>query len=276
MRLGNPPAPTGVPTGMAAGDPAEPDGATLRFLRSDAALFIGPLPEPALHAHHAIQGCLALEGSLDVELPGGERLVAPAALIAADVAHAVSGDGPVAHFYALPETGVGSRLAARLGGRLAMPLDVDAETRDLATRALRDDRLVPRCLDALLELALRESPHPRALDERVATVVRALREGDADASLAELAGRVDLSPDRLRHLIRAEIGLSLRRYRRWVRLLAALEALERGSDVTGAAHAAGFADAAHLSRAFREAFTFPPSRFLRDSRFVQAPPGEPG
>jgi AraC-like DNA-binding protein len=79
-----------------------------------------------------------------------------------------------------------------------------------------------------------------------------------------------LSPDRLRHLIREQVGIPLRRYRRWARLLSAVEALRDTASVTAAAHTSGFADSAHLSRVFRDSFTFPPSVFLRDSRFVQA------
>jgi AraC-like DNA-binding protein len=45
----------------------------------------------------------------------------------------------------------------------------------------------------------------------------------------------------------------------WRRLLLAVQRLEGGDSVTAAAHAAGFADAAHLSRSFRKVIGAAPS-----------------
>lgn len=58
-----------------------------------------------------------------------------------------------------------------------------------------------------------------------------------------LAAAVGLSPSRVTHLLRDQVGIPLRTYRRWVRFLIAAEAL-RGASLTDAAHRAGFADVA--------------------------------
>ena len=49
----------------------------------------------------------------------------------------------------------------------------------------------------------------------------------------------------------------------WCRLRAAAEIAMRGSSLTEAAHAAGFADSAHLSRTFRSMFGIAPSFLFR-------------
>jgi AraC-like DNA-binding protein len=53
--------------------------------------------------------------------------------------------------------------------------------------------------------------------------------------------------------------MSLSRYVLWSRLLAALEAVARGASTTVAAHQAGFADLAHMSRNFSATFGVVPS-----------------
>ena len=53
---------------------------------------------------------------------------------------------------------------------------------------------------------------------------------------------------RLQHLFRDQVGVPIRRYLLWHRYLTALSLLADGASVTHAAHAAGFADSAHLTR----------------------------
>jgi AraC-like DNA-binding protein len=91
--------------------------------------------------------------------------------------------------------------------------------------------------------------------------------------ITHLAARVYLSPSRFRHLFRREMGMSVQSYLRWQRLLVALRTSARGASLTEAAHAAGFADSAHLTRVFRATFGVPPSRFFRNSHAVQVIPG---
>ena len=48
--------------------------------------------------------------------------------------------------------------------------------------------------------------------------------------------------------VRDQVGVPIRRYLLWHRYLTALSLLADGASVTRAAHAAGFADSAHLTR----------------------------
>lgn len=248
---------------------------TRRFFGTDSALFLGPLPPPSVHSHHAIQGCVALEGQLQIDVGVRETVSVASALIGPDVPHAVSAPGLVAHFYALPESAAGSRLVEALSGRPVIDFDRDTitEVRSLLFASLIDEGRFPLCLERLLELALRGAPRAPRRDPRALAVLDSLRFCSAETPLAVLAREAGLSPDRLRHLIREQAGIPLRRYRRWARLLRAIEALRDTESVTAAAINSGFADAAHFSRVFRESFTVPPSVFLRNSRFVQARPG---
>ena len=78
-------------------------------------------------------------------------------------------------------------------------------------------------------------------------------------TLEEVAGEANLSPSRFRHLFVEQTGMGLRPYMLWRRLLKVWELLMDGASLSEAAHAAGFADSAHLSRTSRRMFGIPPS-----------------
>jgi AraC-like DNA-binding protein len=89
---------------------------------------------------------------------------------------------------------------------------------------------------------------PRPVDPRVARLVAALRDPDADR--AAVIAAIGLTRAHLGELFARDLGVTLRAYQLWHRLLAALAVFAR-ADATEAAHAAGFADLAHFSRTCR-------------------------
>lgn len=119
----------------------------------------------------------------------------------------------------------------------------------------------------------------RRIDPRIAQAIAILkRDILTPPSAAELARAVGLSEGRLIHLFTREMGLPMRRYLLWLRLRRVVFALAEGATMTEAAHVAGYADSAHMSRTFREMFGLPPSLFLKTSRTINLefflPPGE--
>lgn len=91
--------------------------------------------------------------------------------------------------------------------------------------------------------------------------------------ITSLATCVHLSPSRFRHLFRSEMGMSVQSYLRWKRLMTALYTSAQGASLTEAAHSAGFADSAHLTRVFRATFGMQPSHIFKNSHVVQIIPG---
>lgn len=69
-----------------------------------------------------------------------------------------------------------------------------------------------------------------------------------------VAKSVGLSKSRFLHVFREQMGITWRSYVLWRRLLLAIGQIRRGSNATQAAHNAGFADSAHLSRTFKTTF----------------------
>ena len=78
-------------------------------------------------------------------------------------------------------------------------------------------------------------------------------------TLEEVAAAAYLSPSRFRHLFVEQTGMALRPYILWRRFLKVWELVMDGESLSAAAHRAGFADAAHLTRTSRRMFGFPPS-----------------
>lgn len=105
---------------------------------------------------------------------------------------------------------------------------------------------------------------PPAIDDRLLAALERIEEvlpfGSVPLQLA--AARAGLSPDRFRHLFGEQVGLPFKRYVLWRRLRLAASELVAGSDVTAAAHAAGFADAAHLARTLKSMFGVTASQVL--------------
>ncbi len=95
---------------------------------------------------------------------------------------------------------------------------------------------------------------------------------DGDKSLNALASAVGLSPGRLMHAFTTSIGVPIRPYLAWLKLQRAAAAITTGTPLSQAAHAAGFADAAHMSRTFRRMFGISPSLLRRTSTWLPAAP----
>ena len=98
------------------------------------------------------------------------------------------------------------------------------------------------------------------LDSRVVEAMRLLMENPR-LPLEELAAHSELSYDRMSHLFIDELGISIRSFQVWVKLRRALSGVRYGQSLIELAQIAGFSDAAHLSRVYKQVYGAPPSYF---------------
>ena len=121
------------------------------------------------------------------------------------------------------------------------------------------DQLVRAC--KALVRSLTGDVEPRvASDERILRATAYIAAHlNSKLTLDEIAKAAFLSPSRFRHLFMEQTGMGLRPYILWRRFLKVWELVMAGETMSNAAHAAGFADAAHLTRTSRRMFGFPPS-----------------
>jgi len=220
----------------------------------------------APHAHYAIQLVVGAPAGLRVQFGRrGAWQSCAAALVPSRATHSIDIGACAwsAVLFVEPETVEGRALAERLQGT---PECLDAavvaaavERIETAWRCEQTHEAVEReCRALVRELAgtaLREPSDPRVL----AAIEHIRARLDAAPSLEEVARLVNLSPSRFRHLFVAETGMPMRTYVLWRRLLQVWTLLMRGETLAGAAHAAGFADSAHLSRTARSMFGLAPS-----------------
>ena len=220
----------------------------------------------APHSHYAIQLAIGAPAGLRVQLGRhGEWKSCAAALVPSRATHTIDVNGcdlSVVLFME-PETPTGKALSARLQGGLEL---FDADTVAGTARNLEQAWRVDRSYDAVKAVCmqfLQQISHaaPREpSDPRVLAAIEYLRQRvDQPVSLPEVARAANLSPERFRHLFVEQTGMPLRTYVLWRRLLHVWTLLMKGETLSGAAHAAGFADSAHLSRTARTMFGLPPS-----------------
>lgn len=223
----------------------------------------------APHSHYAIQLAIGAPAGLRVQLGRhGAWQSCAAALVPSRATHTidVSGCDMSVVLFIEPETPTGRALAARLQGR---PELLDAVSVEAVVESLNHAWRIEKSYDAVKAVCMKliqELSHtvPREpSDLRVLAAVEYLRVRVGSAvTLAEVAGVAKLSPGRFRHLFVEETGMPLRTYVLWRRLLHAWTLLMQGETLSTAAHAAGFADSAHLSRTARTMFGLAPSAML--------------
>ena len=185
------------------------------------------------HAHHAVQ---IISSTTDVTVAHGRDasstvLRAPTITIPSDLSHAIVSSGTATIVFVDGDSAAGRRLSARCDGR-----PVGADT---LTPAPDGDggQIVSEVLALVDDTTIAAAPVTPAVA----------------AVLAELADDPDAG--------------TLGSYRRWIRMLHAVEALAQGASLTAAAHDAGFTDSAHLTHTFRDHFGLAPTDLLAATRF---------
>jgi AraC-like DNA-binding protein len=234
-------------------------------------LYVGQAGDTRPHRHHALQLVVALEEPFEAQLEGDAPRRFESLLIAADCEHRIEGRGlPLAIYYVDGSCEEGRALSEWLAGERARALPSDvAQLRRLVEAALAEPSasalsFLRQGVAGVLQCAMpASSPGDPAVAMATALLEASL---SAPVAVSELARRVGLRQRELSARFRAETGLTIRRYVLWVRLKASVSALAERRTLTEAAHEAGFADAAHLSRTFVQMFGVSPSESVAASK----------
>jgi AraC-like DNA-binding protein len=221
------------------------------------------------HAHHAIQIVIALDRCIAIAGSDGEWRESRGIVVRPDAEHSFDCNGAFGvMLFVDPESNEGAWLSPSLRQDITIIPDprLDSIVPELRAFAGQPDEtadiaaLVRRCVHGV-----RPGLAPaRRLDSRVATVLDAIRAADdLRMSLDRAAEIACLSPTRFAHLFRDQVGLPFSRYMLWRKMTRAMVAISSERTIAAAAHAADFADAAHLTRTFYQMVGMAPSVLMR-------------
>ena len=235
------------------------------------------------HAHHAIQVVISVEGQTGIRGNRGDWQSAPAVIVKPDVEHSFDGGGAVGVMLLIdPEAVEGTWLRKSLQKDITLVPSARVAGCVAELRKFLDDPFSGMEVGALIKHCVQSlctgvAP-ARSLDPRVTRVIEAIRKSDElRMSIEEAADLANLSPSRFAHLFKQQVGLPFRRYMLWRKLARAMVMIGREQTIASAAHAADFADAAHLTRTFYQMFGMAPSMLMRgefveiQSPFAMAP-----
>jgi AraC family transcriptional regulator len=232
------------------------------------AVFVGTAGIIPTHSHQAIQICFLFDGRIRLR-PGDDAAWTDYDVAVVPSQHAHAMDGSRVHYGATlfiePETREGRLLTERyLRSGVA---DLDRAPAAAALLELRDAGLARRGRDAIVACARRlvqaltqHSELGITSDDRIVRAVKYVNDHlSAPLTLKQVASVAHLSPSRFRHLFVEQTGMGLREYILWRRFVSVWEHRMNGASLSTAAHAAGFADSAHLARTSRRMIGIPPS-----------------
>jgi AraC family transcriptional regulator len=228
------------------------------------------------HAHHAIQIVVAVDGEVAICGKEEEWRKVAGLIVRPDASHSFNCNSALgAMLFVDPESAEGTWLGSSLkrditivsGPRLASSAQELRKFVEQPFESMEVGELIRHCVKALSPGV----PPARRLDPRVTTVLNAIRErDDLHISLESAANQAFLSPSRFAHLFKQQVGLPFSRYMLWRKLTRAMVAIASERTISAAAHAADFADAAHLTRTFYQMVGMAPSVLMR-GEFAELP-----
>ncbi|TGN21163.1 AraC family transcriptional regulator [Leptospira idonii] len=220
------------------------------------------------HAHYAATLAVSLDKKICIETEKGKEEYR-AALVGPNTFHRTVSPG--VEMIALlidPETYEYGSIAGVVGAEEVKKLDFTAfeplveRLWNLYSGNVSDQEAWDLHLD-LLRCVYPFRKLEKNVDERIKKIAHKIRTELPDSiRMKEIGQGFSISEDRLIRLFKENLGIPLRRYLLWVRLLTAVKVLKEGKNLTEVAHLAGFSDSAHFTRTFKENFGFVPSLFF--------------
>jgi AraC-like DNA-binding protein len=241
-------------------------------------MYIGRAIDTSAHDHHAIQIALSFDHPFFIKTPEGAFKKVMAVIIDSDQAHECrTNDNYFLLLNIDPMTTIGRALKKMYLARQAvveLPAGKTAQflkTIEQNLNTLPFDSHLVHDITRQYVYSLCALEEDAVIDDKVRKVMKLLEEKSDDTlKIEELAAEVSLSSGQLTHLFKKQVGIPIKKYILWTRILLALQKAFETKDLRAAALFAGFSDANHFSRTFRKMFGLYPSSILKDSQNVQA------
>jgi AraC-like DNA-binding protein len=219
----------------------------------------------ARHRHFGAFLLLAPDAPIEIRVDDYPRVVSCAALVAPYAWHQLdASNSRVATLLLGPDHPWFGYVTPILDGAPVIPFPLSSIAAGVDWNHLFDGETECASVVAFIERTLASLSStafkPHALDPRTAAAVQLLNQpGGAALSPATLAHHVGLSRVALMRRFKRDLGVRIREYALWRRLLNVLPLIDSQRTLTEIAQLAGFYDQAHLTRTSRRMFDLPPS-----------------
>lgn len=237
-------------------------------------LFIGSVFDTTPHQHHAIQIILSIGDKFRVQLEN-KIIHSKAIIIDSNIEHRLTGKNDTQISLLIePESLYGKAITSNiLYKKNVLIFDYTLPNifyAQLKNYVLSKHTHIEDIIDLIFNYLNISISSLKEIDERVKTVVRIIKKSDQKQfTICNLANYVYLSESRLQHLFKEQIGISIKRYLLWSKMVDAIRIIANNNNFTFAAHKAGFADSAHISRTCKRMFGITLSDLFKSSSSIQ-------
>jgi AraC-like DNA-binding protein len=237
------------------------------YVWNGACLFWGTSFHTDPHAHNTLQLVFDIDKQFRLKDADSDWSSFSAAIIKAGHIHQLDSCGGIQLFLYLDKD---STYAQKLTSKYLISKGMadlsESETRQLSYDFFKKmlvqsdcSSLMQGCETILTHLVKEEESQPH--DLRVVKAVEFIANAtDRQLKVADVAEHVCLSESRLRYLFKRQVGQPIQNFIMWLKVVDSLNMVLKGKELAQTAIDAGFWDASHMSRSFKELIGVAPGK----------------
>jgi AraC-like DNA-binding protein len=240
------------------------------YITKGLSFFIGTIEETSKHNHNALQVTLSVNKEFIVEFDDA-TIHTKSIIINSNCNHKLIGRNGNQILISIENESFYSRaFQSLLEKKSYKEILIDPTFLQNIEREIREKKNLSKTLEKIISYFDIKFHKVSNIDERIKKVISFIDTvEEKKVTIKNLSNLVSLSESRLQHLFKSQIGMSIKRFLQWKKLVDGIHIIAKGKDFTYAAYEAGFSDSAHMSRTFKRMFGIILFDLFHSSRFNQ-------